>query len=89
MKLILQGALISCLLHILYFVGNILIGFWKTSTFEPEIINSFENVTMLQNEVVIGTVREGFPYMYIFTFIGATIVCSILLYVLKKRRSIY
>ncbi len=68
MKIIIQSLLISFVLHVVYFTGSIIYGYFLTKTHDPDIAASYENVYFLQNEVAFGYV--GSPLFIIFSFFG-------------------
>lgn len=75
MKTIKQATLLSAILHILYFVGTFGIGFIRTLNYEPDIIAEADNVVVLQDEIAIGA--TGTPLVYVFTWIGLTVVLTL------------
>lgn len=75
MKTIKQATLLSAILHILYFVGTFGIGFIRTLDYEPDIIAEADNAVVLQNEIAIGS--TGTPLVYVFTWIGLTVVLAL------------
>ena len=77
MKLVIRAALISAVLHLVYFIATFGIGFIRTLTYEPDII-------VLQDAVVIGTTWP--PLLFVFTFIGLTAFIAVgLQFVTYKR----
>jgi len=71
LKTIRLALLLSAALHVIYVVATFGIGFIRTLNYTPDIIAEADNVTMLQNEVTIGT--TGSPLIYVFTWIGLAI----------------
>ncbi|OGX79069.1 hypothetical protein A6395_08705 [Exiguobacterium sp. SH31] len=76
--------LLSAALHLVYAVATFGIGFIRTLNYEPDIIAETDNVTMLQNEVAIGT--TGSPFIYVFTWIGLALILAIGLLTVQRIR---
>ncbi|MCF6136596.1 hypothetical protein [Pseudalkalibacillus berkeleyi] len=74
MKLIKQSIIGSVVLHIIYFVGMMIIGYFKTVNVQP---NS-ESAIALENEVAFGATIA--PSFYLVTFISAAVLCGVLLF---------
>ncbi|WP_214715373.1 hypothetical protein [Exiguobacterium sp. s151] len=75
MKTIRLALLLSAALHVIYVVATFGIGFIRTLNYEPDIIAEADNVTMLQNEVTLGT--TGSPLIYVFTWIGLAVLLAL------------
>lgn len=82
MKLFIQAAIGSIAIHVIYFVGILLIGYIKTMNYTPGIEGSWESVDMLQNEVAFG--MTGSPFFFLFTFIGVTLFCEMVIVLYRK-----
>ncbi len=83
MKLVIRAALISAVLHLVYFIATFGIGFIRTLTYEPDIITKADNVVVLQDEVVI--VTTGAPFLFVYTFFGITLIAALLLTGVRNR----
>jgi len=68
----------------MYIIATFGIGFIRTLNYEPDIIAEADNVTMLQNEVTLGT--TGSPLIYVFTWIGLAIVLAIGMLTVQRIR---
>ncbi|WP_215114717.1 hypothetical protein [Exiguobacterium sp. s70] len=84
MKTIRLALLLSAALHVIYVVATFGIGFIRTLNYTPDIIAEADNVTMLQNEVTLGT--TGSPLIYVFTWIGLAIVLAIGMLTVQRIR---
>ena len=84
MKTIRLALLLSAALHVMYIIATFGIGFIRTLNYEPDIIAEADNVTMLQNEVTLGT--TGSPLIYVFTWIGLAIVLAIGMLTVQRIR---
>lgn len=82
MKIALQALFFSLLLHFTYIAGVLLTGYIKTQDYKPDSANSWENVDMLQNEIVFGII--GSPLVLVYTFIGITLIFGLVLYTYRK-----
>ena len=82
MKLFIQAAIGSIAIHMFFFVGILMIGYIKTMTYTPDIEGSWENVGTLQNEVAFG--MTGSPFFFLFTFIGMTLFCEMVIVLYRK-----
>lgn len=74
MKIVWKGMAASIFVHILYFAGVILYGFYLTKTELPDIVDSYENSYYLQNEVAFGFVAHNSSYIFIGTFLLGTAI---------------
>lgn len=81
MKIILQAFISSIIIHIIYIVGMMLVGYIKTRNYKPDIASAWDKVETLQSEVVFGKVNS--PFLYLFTFIGVTVMCGIIIFSYK------
>lgn len=84
MKITKRAMLISTALHLMYLIVTFGIGFIRTLNYTPDIIAEADNVTSLQSEVAIGT--TGTPFVYVFTWIGLTIVLAIGMLTVQRIR---
>jgi hypothetical protein len=82
MKVIFQAIIGSVVIHIIYLVGMMLVSYIKTRNYKPDIANAWDKVETLQSEVVFGKV--GSPFLYLFTFIGVTVICGIIMFSYKR-----
>lgn len=84
MKLFMQAAASSIAIHVIYFLGMFLVGYIKTMNYTPDLEGSWKSVDTLQNEVAFG--MTGSPFFLIFTFIGVTVICAILIVFYRNLR---
>ncbi|WP_144449700.1 hypothetical protein [Halalkalibacter nanhaiisediminis] len=77
MKTIIQSLVISFVIHLIYIVGTVGVGYIKTRNYKPDIDNKWDNIETLQNEVSFGMV--GSPLFFLFTFIGVALICAIII----------
>ncbi len=82
MKVVLQAFIGSIAIHIVYLVGMMLVGYIKTRNYKPDIASAWNKVETHQSEVVFGKVNS--PFLYLFTFIGVTVICGIIIFSYKK-----
>ncbi|MEH7250477.1 hypothetical protein V7114_27365 [Neobacillus niacini] len=82
MKVIFQAFISSIVIHIIYIVGMMLISYIKTRNYKPNIAGAWDKVETLQSEVVFGKVSS--PFLYLFTFIGVTVIWGVILFSYKK-----
>lgn len=81
-KTVLQAFISSVVIHLVYIVGQILVGYIKTRNYKPDIASAWDKGETLQNEVVFGKVNS--PFLYLLTFIGVTVICGIIIFLYKK-----
>ncbi|MCM3745699.1 hypothetical protein M3193_16360 [Sporosarcina luteola] len=84
MKAVIQALLFSFLLHLIYIAGVLLTGSIQTKYYEPDILKSWNNVDVLQNEVAFGVI--GSPLILLYTFIGTTLISALVLYSNSKLK---
>ena len=82
MKVVLQALIGSIAIHIVFLVGMMLVNYIKTRNYKPDISSAWDKVETLQGEVVFGNVIP--PFLYLFTFIGVTVICGIIIFSYKK-----
>ncbi len=82
LKTIIQSLFISFVIHLIYIVGTIVVGYVQTRNYKPDIENEWENIELIQNEVAFGMV--GSPLFFLFTFIGAAIICGLIIISYRK-----
>jgi hypothetical protein len=58
--------------------------YFKTTNFEPDIANTWENVDILQNEVAFGLVVS--PSFVFLSFIVVAVSCGFIVSFFQKRR---
>jgi hypothetical protein len=68
LKTVIQSLVVSFVIHLIYIVGIMIVGYIKTRNYKPDIANRWGKVETLQNEVAFGTL--GSPLFFLFTFIG-------------------
>lgn len=84
MKLFMQAAVGSIAIHVIYLLGLMLIGYIKTMNYTPDIEGSWKSVEPLQNEVAFGMASS--PFVFVFTFIGAAVICGMLIVFNRRLR---
>lgn len=82
MKLVLQAIIGSIVIHVIYIVGRILIGYINTRNYKPDIAVAWDKVETLQNEVVFGKVFT--PGFDLLSFVGVAVICGILILIYKN-----
>jgi hypothetical protein len=82
MKVLFQAVIGSIVIHIIYIVGMMLVSYIKTRNYKPDIASAWDKVETFQSEVVFGKVNS--PFLYLFTFIGVTMICGIIMFSYKK-----
>ncbi|ESU31974.1 hypothetical protein G3A_13795 [Bacillus sp. 17376] len=85
MKLFIQAAIASIAIHVIYFVGILVIGYIKTLNYTPVIEDSWKSVDTLQTEVAFG--MTGSPFFFLFTFLGVTVFFEVLITAYRRLRS--
>lgn len=83
MRVVLQAIIGSILIHVIYIVGMMLVGYIKTKNYKPDISSVWDRVDTLEKEVVIvGKVTP--PYFYVLSFVGVAVICGIVLLSLDR-----
>ncbi|KUP04932.1 membrane protein [Bacillus coahuilensis p1.1.43] len=77
MKTIIQSLVISFVIHLIYIIGTVVVGYIKTRNYNPDIENKWGNIETVQNEVAFGMV--GSPLFFLFTFIGVAVICGLII----------
>ncbi|MGN1401572.1 MAG: hypothetical protein ACI4XL_08735 [Bacillus sp. (in: firmicutes)] len=82
MRIVLQSMVISFVVHIIYLVGAVGIGYVQTLNYKPDIGGEWENLHILSSHTAFG--YTGFPYVLLFTFFGVALVSWFSLLLGKK-----
>jgi uncharacterized membrane protein (DUF106 family) len=81
MKLIFQALIGSIVIHVIYIVGMMLVGYLKTKNYKPNMASSWDKAETLQSEVVFGRVSS--PFLYFISFLGVTLICGVVISLYK------
>ncbi len=77
-KLILKSMMVSAILHLIYFVSILVIGFVQTWNYTPELSNG----TPLSNEVAFGFTVS--PILFVLSFVVLSVLVGGLLVTYRK-----
>lgn len=77
-----QAIIGSVIVHLIYLLITMVIGYIKTKRYVPDIESAWESVNKLPNEVEFG--RTVSPVLYLGSFVGVTVICGLIIFVLKK-----
>lgn len=76
--MVLQAIIGSFIIHVIYIVGIMLVGYIKTKNYKPDISSVWDRVDTIEKEVVIvGKVTP--PYFYVLSFLGVAVICRIVI----------
>ncbi len=78
MKLVLQAFRFSIAIHIVYFVGMMLVGYIQTRNYKADFTSNWDNLATLQSEVTFS--KANSPFLYLITFVGVAVI-----YLLYKK----
>lgn len=82
MSTIIQAIIGSVIVHLIYFLITLVIGYIKTKRYVPDIDSAWESINNLPKEVEF---RRSVSPLFIFgTFVGVTVVCGLIIFVLKQ-----
>ncbi|MGE7935119.1 hypothetical protein [Viridibacillus arvi] len=81
MRLVLQAFSGSIAIHIVYFVGMMLVSYIKTRNYKPNFTSAWDNVETLQSEVVFS--KANSPFLYLFTLVGGAVICGVIIFTYK------
>jgi len=81
-KLVLQAIIGSIVIHVVYSMGMMLVGYIKTKNYKPDFASAWDNVETLQSEVVFS--KGSSPFLYLLTFLGVAVICGIIIFSYKK-----
>ncbi|RFU60515.1 hypothetical protein [Bacillus sp. V59.32b] len=85
MRTWIQAFLLSALVHSIFFLGPILIGFVQTSFYKPDHLSNFQTVEYIQNEVAFGMIITPLGYLSIIaSFLVVSLVFGALLILYKR-----
>lgn len=84
MKLFLQAIGASIAIHLVYFAGVILWGYFKTKNYEPDVAGAWNQVETLQTEVAFGW--AGSSVLFLFTILGVALVSGLVVGLYKRFR---
>ncbi|OLS37152.1 hypothetical protein BTR22_10755 [Alkalihalophilus pseudofirmus] len=83
MKLVIQACIASLIIHVVYFMGTLGMGYLHTKVYEPNLESQWEKVHYLQSEVGFGVVVIP-PFLYAFTLVGMAIIAGTFIYSYKR-----
>ncbi|QOY36777.1 hypothetical protein AWH56_003740 [Anaerobacillus isosaccharinicus] len=86
MKLLLRSVIFSLLVHVIYIAGILIHGWYLTINYVPDIINEYENVTYLQNEVAFGYVIDIEPIYFVISFLLVALLGAVLIDLFNRIR---
>ncbi|NHM34036.1 hypothetical protein [Neobacillus terrae] len=66
MKLMIQAFIASVIIHLIYFVCTVGLGFIKTKFYKPNIYSKWEKIEHLQNEVAFGMAISPFSLCFLW-----------------------
>lgn len=81
-KVVLQAITGSIIIHVFYIVCMMLVGYFKTKAYKPDIAVEWDKVEMLQNEVMFGKVIS--PSFVLLSFVGVAVICGAIILLYKK-----
>lgn len=82
MRFILKAFIGSILIHLIYIIYTIMDGYIKTKNYNPDMPSAWDNVDVLQDEVVFGMVIS--PFFVLFSFLNVSIICAIIIFSYEK-----
>jgi menaquinol-cytochrome c reductase cytochrome b subunit len=80
--IIVQAIIGSVIVHMIYFISTMIIGYIKTKRYVPDIDSAWESVNKLQKEVEFG--RTASPILYLGSFVGVAVICGLVIFLMKK-----
>ncbi|WP_240675928.1 hypothetical protein [Ammoniphilus sp. CFH 90114] len=84
-KTIKQSFIFSSIIHVLFLLGTIGLGYIKTLYYVPDIVNSYQSVDYLQNEVAFGSSTTPTSILFwIISFLFMSVVFIILKIIFVK-----
>jgi L-asparagine transporter-like permease len=84
MKTIIKTLIISFVIHFIYIVGVLVVGYLQTRNYKSDIENAWDNVGVLQNEVAFGVI--GSPFILLYTFIGVALISGLTFFLYSKAK---
>ncbi|MCD8510013.1 MAG: hypothetical protein LRY73_09200 [Bacillus sp. (in: Bacteria)] len=75
-------------LNVLFFLSTWLIGYIMTVLYVPDIVDAYEDVTYLQNEVTMGVIYIGPWWANPFTIFSVIASLLLSIYIYKVRRKV-
>jgi hypothetical protein len=82
MKITIQAILCSFVIHIVYFISTMIIGYIKTKRYVPDIEAAWNNVEQLPNRVSIESTNS--PALYFLSFVIVALLCGLIIFVSKR-----
>lgn len=83
MKFVSKSILFSLIIHVIYFIGMMLVGYFKTKFYTPDISKAWNDVHTLQIEAAFGFVYS--PLMFLVSFIGIGIISGLIIKIYQKK----
>jgi len=85
MKIILQAFRASTVIHALYFLTTMAVGYVKTALYRPNMVDAWQNVEPFQSEAAFGS--TGSSWFNLATFLSVAFVCWVLLFACEKIKA--
>ncbi|WP_043932966.1 hypothetical protein [Bacillus sp. EB01] len=82
MKQVFRALVWSAVLHLLFFVWVIAIGYLKTISYQPDIAAKYDDVVFLQNKIAFGSTIS--PLFFLASYISLAAALAVLLYIRKR-----
>lgn len=83
LKTTIKALLISLIVHVIYFVSLMVVGYIKTINFVPSITEEYDHVAIWQQKTSFGMMIS--PNIYLLTFIILTIIIALLINAYKVK----
>lgn len=77
----------SFVIHMIYILSPILIGYVKTILYKPDLTSAQDNVEYLQNEVAFGGIITDGSGFLLISYLFVTMVCGFSIILYKKFMS--
>jgi hypothetical protein len=83
MKVVSKSILFSLVIHVIFFVGMMLVGYFKTKFYTPDISKAWNDVHTLQSKAAFGFVYS--PMFLLISLIGIAIVSGLIINIFQKK----
>ena len=87
-RIVRQSLLFSLIVHLLYLAGTIGLGYIKTIYYVPDVVNAYQEVQYLQNEIAFGVISRPLnpvQFGFISFMITSVLFIAIKMFWVKRR----
>jgi hypothetical protein len=83
LKVVIQAIFCSIAIHMVYFIGTMIIGYIRTKRYVPDMEAAWNNVNNLPNRITISAPTIS-PAFYFLSLVIVAILCGLIIFFSKR-----